>query len=108
MCFLGHISGALPTDTSGHFEEVDILFIPAGGKPFLEQKAAAKLIKQIKPKIVIPSFYKVPGLKRQTVDLKTFLEECGLAGRAETQEKLTVKKKDFGEIKKAKLVALKI
>ena len=108
MCFLGHISESLAADVAEHLEEIDILFVPAGGKPFLEQKAAAKLIKQIEPKIVIPAFHKISGLKRQTADIKLFLEEGGWTGKAETLEKLTIKKKDLAEIKKIKIVSLKV
>ncbi len=106
LCFLGHISEAPAADIVERLEEIDILFIPAGGKPFIEQKAAIKLIKQIEPKIVIPSFYKIAGLKRPSADLKVFLEEGGYKN-IETQEKLTVKKKDLGEIKKTKIIVLK-
>ena len=112
MCFLGHISEALATDVAEHLEEIDVLFIPAGGKPFIEQKIAVKLIKQTAPKIVIPSFFKISGLKRPSADLKIFLEEGGYlpaqAGKAEVQEKLTIKKKDLAEIKKIKVVSLKV
>ncbi len=112
MCFLGHISETLATDVAEHLEEIDVLFIPAGGKPFIEQKMAVKLIKQTAPKIVVPSFFKISGLKRPSADLKIFLEEGGYlpaqAGKAEVQEKLTIKKKDLAEIKKTKVVSLKV
>ncbi|MEK7635837.1 MAG: MBL fold metallo-hydrolase [Patescibacteria group bacterium] len=111
LCFLGHITQMPEPDILEQLEEIDILFIPAGGKPFLEQKIAAKLIKQIEPKIVIPSFFKVPGLKRQAADLKIFLEEANgqkKEPQEKSQEKLTVKKKDLDEIKKTEIVALKI
>ncbi len=103
MCFLGHVSESLATDIAEYLEEIDVLFIPAGGKPFIEQKAAIKLIKQIAPKIVIPSFFKISGLKRPSADLKIFLEEGGY--KAETQEKLTIKKKDLVEIKKTRVIS---
>lgn len=86
-------------------EEIDILIIPAGGKPFLDLKEAAKLINQLEPKIVVPSFYKIPGLKRKTGELKDFLKEFGAT--AEPLEKLTVRKKDLVE-EKTKIVAFKI
>ncbi|KKR89205.1 MAG: Zn-dependent hydrolase of the beta-lactamase fold-like protein [Candidatus Wolfebacteria bacterium GW2011_GWA2_42_10] len=106
LAFLGHISQIPELEIDEHFEEIDILFIPAGGKPFLEQKSAVKLIKQIEPKIVIPSFYKISGLKRPADDLKIFLEEINHQ-KIEPQEKLTIKKKDLAEIKKTKIVTLK-
>ena len=106
MCFLGHISEIPEADVLEKLEEIDILFIPAGGKPFIDQKLAVKLIKQIDPKIVAPSFYKIPGLKRPAEDLKIFIEEGGYK-KAEQQEKLTIKKKDLAEIKKTELISLK-
>ncbi len=107
LCFLGHISKLPESEVTEHLEEVDILFVPAGGVPFIEQKSAVKLIKQIEPKIVIPSFYKMPGLKRPAADLKIFLDEIN-HGKAEPKEKLTVKKKDLAEIKKTQVTVLKI
>ena len=106
ICLLGHLAEAPEPDIAKHLEEIDILFIPAGGEPFIGQEAAVKLIKNIEPKIVIPSFYKIPGLKRKSDDLKIFLEEIN-HGKHETQEKLTVKKKDLAEIKKTEVIILK-
>ena len=107
LCFLGHIADYPDEDSLGELlKSVDVLFIPAGGKPFIKQELAAKLVKQINPKIVIPMFIKTPGLKRQTDDIKDFADELGL--RSEPEEKLTIKKKDLAEIKTTKLVQLKI
>ncbi len=107
ICFLGHISKLPAPEIAKELEETDILFIPAGGEPFIEQKSAVKMIKQIKPKIVIPSFYKMPGLKRPAADLKIFLNEINLE-KTEQKEKLTIKKKDLAEIKKTEVAVLKI
>lgn len=107
ICVLGHLAEAPEPDITKHLEEIDILFIPAGGNPFIGQEAAAKLIKNIEPKIIIPSFYKIPGLKRKSDDLSIFLKEVN-HGKHEPQEKLTVKKKDLDAIKKTEVVVLKI
>ena len=109
ICFLGHISQTPDPDILEQLEEIDILFIPAGGKPFMEQKTAAQLIKQINPKIAVPSFFKIQGLKRQADDLKIFLEETNGQKKESKEflEKLTIKKKDLEEIKKTEIMALK-
>lgn len=107
MCFLGHLSEMPEPDILEKLEEIDILFVPAGDNPFIERKLAIKLIKQIEPKIVVPTFYKVPGLKRTAGNLKDFIEESGLP-KIEGQEKLTIKKKDLMEIKKTEIAVLKI
>ena len=104
LCFLGHLSEMPDPAIMEKIEEIDLLFIPAGGKPFLSQESAAKLIRQIEPKIAVPSFYKIPGLKRDCASLKDFLKEAG--AESEESEKLSVKKKDLGG--KMKIAALKV
>lgn len=110
LCFLGHISEMPEPTTLEHLEEIDILFVPAGGSPFISQNLAIKIIKQLEPKIVIPSFYKIPGLKRPAKDLKSFLEEFnGPKGKQmEPEEKLVIKKKDLLDFKKTEIVILKV
>ena len=107
FCFLGHISQILSPETMEGLNGIDILVVPAGGEPFIDQKEALKLIKQIQPKIAIPTFYKVPGLKRKADDIKKFLEEID-ASKVEKTEKLTVKKKDIEDIKPTKVFVLTI
>ena len=93
-----------------YLEKVDILFVPAGGEPFIEQKSAVKLTKQLQPKIIIPSFFRIPSLKRKADDLKIFLAELnGLKGELiKEQDKLTIKKKEVAAIKITEVVVLKI
>lgn len=103
--FLGHLSGEMDSETQGCFKEMDVLIIPAGGKPFLEQAAAAKLVKKLAPKSVIPAFFKVPGLKRSSAAPQTFLKELNRTG-AKTEEKFSFRKKDLAD-QKMKIVLLK-
>ena len=101
---LGHLSELPEADVEGFFAGLNILMIPLGGKPFLEVADATKLIKTLEPQIIIPTFFKVPGLKREALDSKDFVKALGL--NSETEEKLVVKKKDFSEMK-PKIVTLK-
>jgi len=107
ICLLGHIADMPELEISSHLEEVDILIVPGSGNPFIDQKSLLKLIRQIEPKIVIPCFHKVSGLKRQAGDLKVLIEEFNHK-QVEPQEKLTIKKKDLDEMKKTELTILKI
>lgn len=110
LCFLGHLSEAPEPAILEHLEEIDILFVPAGGPPFLNQKSAVKIIKQLQPKIVIPCFFKIPSLKRPADKLENFLEEFNGPKAKEVaggQEKLVIKKKDLANIKKTEIVILK-
>lgn len=67
------------------FGGVDIIIIPGGGKPFIDEAAAAKLIRQLEPSIIIPALFK---------NTKTFLKELS-QGSCPEEEKLTIKKKDL-------------
>lgn len=101
---LGHLAEFNEPEILEELGDIDILIIPGGGAPFIGQEAAAKLVRQIEPKIVVPSFFKVPGLKRKTEDASDFLKELGQ--KAEPEEKLTIKKKELGE--KMRTVVLKL
>lgn len=104
--FLGHLSEGLSPEASEKLKDMDILFIPAAGKPFISSEAAAKLIKQLSPKIVVASFFKTPGLKRASADWKELADE--MDQKPEVLEKLTIRKKEAAEQKGTKLVVLKI
>lgn len=106
LCFLGHLADIPAPAIMEKLEDIDILFVPGGGSPYIDQKKVAKLVKQIQPKIVIPTAFKLPGLKRQAEDLSVFLDELDQKN-IEPQEKLTIKKKDISLIKPTQIVALK-
>lgn len=76
--FLGEMPESPEPGFLDKLGEVDILFAPA--------ETSAKIIKQIQPKIVVPS-YKKPD------QLKEFLKEIGQ--KSEPQEKLVIKKKEL-------------
>jgi L-ascorbate metabolism protein UlaG (beta-lactamase superfamily) len=66
---------------------IDVLLLPVGGNGVLDASAAAKVVNEIEPKIVIPS--------HATGKLDTFVKEMG--GKSETMDKLMLKKKDLAE-----------
>lgn len=84
LCFLGALNSELSEDVIDKLGEVDILFVPTG-KNCIDVKGANALIKQIEPKIVIPT----------NPDIKDLAEEIGQ--KPEFQEKLAIKRKDLIE-----------
>lgn len=106
LCFLGHLADYPEPNILEKLKTIDVIFIPAGGGPFLKQESAAKLIKQLDAKIVVASFFKIPGLKRKSDDAKNFAKE--LSQRLEPEEKLVIKKKEVAEQKGIRLVVLKV
>ncbi len=105
--YLGEINKKEVTpELVGFFEDVDVLIVPVGGGEVLDAAAAMALINQIEPKIAIPMYYKIPGLKRKADSLEAFLKEAGVSVKPE--EKLLIKKKDLSseDIKIVPLAAL--
>jgi L-ascorbate metabolism protein UlaG (beta-lactamase superfamily) len=93
ICFLGALDSAdsLGADAKESMEDIDLLFVPIGGEGVLDPAAAYKLAVQLEPKVIIPIHYGDVGVANA---LKTFLKEGGNE-KAETVDKLTVKKKDL-------------
>lgn len=60
---LGHIAADLSEEQLESIGVIDILFIPTGGNGYtLDATAAAKIVKQISPKLVIPTHYDQKGI----------------------------------------------
>jgi L-ascorbate metabolism protein UlaG (beta-lactamase superfamily) len=85
--------------------EVDILFIPVGGKYTIGGTRASNIVNQIEPRIAIPMHYKIPGLKADIEPVDRFLKEMG-EGKLQAVEKLTIKKKTLPE--QTEIVVMKI
>lgn len=84
--------------------EIDILILPVGGNTVLSAAAAAKVVNEIEPKIVIPSHYKMGDLILDLDPLDKFTKEMG--SKVEPTEKLSVKKRDLTEQEGTKVVVL--
>lgn len=87
---LVHLGAPLSADLPDKLVEdlgvIDVLFVPVGGK--LAAKDAAKLATKLESRLVVPVDYE------SETELKTFQKEFG-AERAETQESLSLKRKDI-------------
>ena len=80
--------------------DVDILFIPVGGKYTIDFKEAAGVIHEIEPKIVIPMHYKIQGLNLVLDGPEKFLKEIGLTPeKAEKSYKIQKKNLPVEEMK---------
>lgn len=103
---LCHLDNATSEQVDGILEkigEVDVLMVPVGGTHrigkeeihMLDAEAAVALVGEIEPRIVIPMYYKVPGLAVSLDNVDTFLKAMGALHSAEPVDKLTIKKKDL-------------
>ncbi len=75
FCHLGDLGHELNDEITSNFGDIDVLFIPIGGTFTIDCKKAWKVIKKIKPKIVIPMHYKIGGLSLPISGIEPFLKK---------------------------------
>lgn len=91
---LGHIKEFnISQDELEDLGEIDVLILPVGDNTVMSPDVAAKVVNQIEPKIVIPSYYLTDGLIIDVDKPDKFIKEMG--GKVEQMDKLTLKKKDL-------------
>ena len=91
--FLGALArpDTITNEMKENLGEVDILFVPIGGKGVLDPTQAHQVSRMLEPKLIIPVHYE--GGKEGM--LKVFLKEGGNGGAP--LEKLTLKKKELAD-----------
>lgn len=100
VLFTGHIHPDVSEKQLEDFGLVDVMFVPVGGHGYtLDPLGALKLIKEVEPKLVIPTHYDDKTLKFEVpqTDLKAALHELGMEPK-ETVSKLKVKPADLTDI----------
>ena len=93
IAIMGNIEPNLTDEQLENIGLVDVLILPVGGGGYtLYGKEAAKIVKQIEPKVVIPTHYAGSGLNYE-VPQDTLDEFIGELGTVPTkQDKLVIKK----------------
>ena len=76
--------------------EVDILLIPVGSVYTIDGRAAAEIVAQLEPRIIIPMHFKIEGLKFELEGPEIFLKEMGAEGVV-AQPKLSITKEKLPE-----------
>ena len=96
----GHILGDLNTSQLEQIGTIDVLCVPVGNNGYtLDPVGVLKLIKDIEPKIVIPTHYKQNGVKYpvEQIDLDKALKEIGMEVK-ERVPKLKIKSADLTDL----------
>ena len=91
---LGDLSHPFSNGQLENLKTVDILILPVGGGQVIDGKQAFILANQIEPRLVIPVYYKTPGLKIKVDGLDKFCHEAGVCP-TETVSKYKIAKKDL-------------
>lgn len=78
ICHLGDLGHVLTTEQVEKLDNVDLLLLPVGGVSTIDAPVAAKVVRQLEPKVVIPMHYKTPAFKRELEPVERFLKETGI------------------------------
>lgn len=89
ICHLGDLGHLLSSQQVELLGNIDVLLIPVGGVYTIDAALAAKVVRQLEPKYVIPMHYKTPVEKSKIEPVDRFLKEMG-AGQLEPASKLSV------------------
>ena len=74
FCHLGDLGEFFSQDLVDEIGEVDVLFIPVGGKYTIDDKEAVKYATAISAKITVPMHYITPRSEIDISDVKPFLK----------------------------------
>lgn len=94
ICHLGGLGTKMIPEQVEEVGDVDILFIPVGGKETIDAKKAKEVIEQIEPRIIIPMAYCDRDDNCELGSLEPFLSEMG-AKNIEPLDEFTLKRSEL-------------
>jgi len=89
VAHLGDLGHGLSEAQQSQLGTIDVLLLPVGGGNSLSATAAAAVVNQLEPKVVVPMHYRLPGLKQELDDPQHFAAEMGIEA-IEFQPKLSL------------------
>jgi L-ascorbate metabolism protein UlaG (beta-lactamase superfamily) len=101
--FLGAIDRDLTEKEIEALGNIDVLIVPVGGGNVLNKDQAAELVSQIEPRLVIPSYYDVDGLKVSLASVEPFCKDLACPREDVSKLKLSKASLPSDEIKIAVL-----
>ncbi len=96
ICHLGDLGHPLTEEQSESMSSVDVLIIPVGGGPTIDSTAAAELVGQIEPSVVIPMQYRTEFGDFDRETLEQFLKKFGITD-IEVRDRANIRKSDLSE-----------
>lgn len=94
VCHLGALAHTLNSSQIEALKDADVLLVPVGGGTALDASAAAEVVSQLEPRLVIPMYYGTPSEELDTVE--RFCKELA-ASEVVPQQRLTVTKSSLPE-----------
>jgi L-ascorbate metabolism protein UlaG (beta-lactamase superfamily) len=96
ICHLGDLGHPLTAEQVEALKSVDILILPVGGGSVLDAAAAAEVVGQVEPKMVIPMQYRTAYGDHDRDELDRFLKAMAVP-EVTAIDKLTVRASDLRE-----------
>ncbi|MCH8049171.1 MBL fold metallo-hydrolase [Patescibacteria group bacterium] len=87
--FLGALDRKLTDTELEGLGNIDVLILPVGGGPVGAKEIASEVVQQVEPRLVIPSHFNIPGLKKKLEDVKAFCKELSCASEEAHKIKIT-------------------
>ena len=75
FCHLGDLGHVLDETTIQSIGDVDVLFIPVGSNFTINKEKAWEIIRDMKPRVIVPMHYKIEGLSLSIDGIDSFLEK---------------------------------
>lgn len=94
ICHLGDLGHVLSAEQLEEIDNVDILLLPVGGVSTIDATLAAKVVRQLEPKIVVPMHYRTEASRQYLESVDRFLKEMG-TGEVAHRPKLVVTKSNL-------------
>lgn len=94
ICHLGDLGHALDSSNAEEMAQADILLVPAGGGPIINQEQAVEVVSLLEPKIVIPMQYQTDAGDAGRAPVDEFVSALG-ADVPEPVDKITLKPSDL-------------
>jgi len=92
VAHLGGLGTPLNAAQEEEIGSVDVLIVPIGGGEVLDAAQAARIVRELEPKIVIPMHYQ----PKQGEELEAFVKAVGLEAPA-PEARLTVQRRGLGD-----------
>lgn len=94
--FLGELRRPMTEQELDEIQDIDVLFVPVGGKTVVHAEQALEMVSEIEPRVVIPYYYKTSGLKLALDGVEAFTKQVGKKDIT-AEEKYKITKKDLPE-----------
>lgn len=91
IAIIGHIAGQLTETQLEALGVIDVLIIPVGGNGYtLDAHAAVQIVRQVEPKVIIPTHYADKALAYEVpqAEVDPFVQELGVAPESVAKLKL--------------------